>query len=194
MAVSKHKKLPAGHKRKRGLETQATRTKAATNRSTSPEVQMETTKAPTPQAATPIASDGINVDYLDFDTLQPQDTALEPSSPRSSSHYTNDAFKQIEDPVFGGYIEEVAAIRRQSFDLQLQEQKPRARPEQLLFARISPDTWQGNRVAEQFRAFLGHDIGIRGPSLDGFDLEAVQGSIWSEQVHIPQQPALAACL
>ena len=111
-------------------------------------------------------------------------------SPSTSSRATQEELiERISDPVFGGYIDEVGFIRGQSADAA----KRRRHSNESQENDVSNETWRGNDVAEQFRAFLGHDIGIRGP--EAFDADVVHdigGSIWGDQMHFPQMVPMMA--
>jgi hypothetical protein len=75
----------------------------------------------------------------------------------------------LNDPVFGGYIEELGHNTSHSGELwkrSVQQTGQRSRADQ-----VSSETWRGNDMAEQLRAFLGHDIGIRGPDVADMSLE-----------------------
>ena len=126
--------------------------------------------------------------WAGVDTQQAQ---LDGQSPSSSNAQTyEETLDQISDPVFGGYMDEVAYIRGQARDPQ--EKRRRLSSVSQTEVDVSTETWRGNDVAEQFRAFLGHDIGIRGPSPDDFDAEVVHDigdSLWGEQFFRPQMVA-----
>jgi hypothetical protein len=85
---------------------------------------------------------------------------------------SEDALMYIDDPVFGGYIDELGHATSHSSELWKRslETSKKGRLD-----HISTETWRGNDVAEQFRAFLGHDMGIRGPDVSDMQSENAMG-------------------